>query len=275
MAIITLTRQSGSLGDEVGMLIARRLGYTFHDKKEIERRIIGKGLSKEEFVKFDERKPHLFDRFTKNRNKYLNYLSSVILEIASKGNCVIMGRGAFLFLRDVPNHITLRFVANKEYRLKYIKEITGVTTDKVALKMLATSDRMQADFYKSCFKYDLTDHSAIHATINTTLAPPDLTADMIVAGIQNNITKDVEESGGKRVEELVLAQEMTNKLIFENGLHIDDLWIIVRDGTILLQGMTSFHATVERAETILESEYSGYKVVSKIKCVQDNRFSKA
>ena len=114
MAIITLTRQSGSLGDEVGMLLARRLGYIYYDKKEIERRIIAKGLPKEEFMKFDERKPRLLDRFTKNRNKYLNYLSAVVLEIASEGNCVIMGRGAFLFLRDVPNHIAMRFVANKE-----------------------------------------------------------------------------------------------------------------------------------------------------------------
>jgi len=275
MAILTLTRQSGSLGDEVGMLLARRLGYTFYDKKEIEKRIIAKGLPKEEFMKFDERKPRFLDRFTKNRNKYLSYLSSVILEMASEGNCVIVGRGAFLFLRDVPNHITIRFVANPEYRLKHIKEITGITTDKIAQKMLVNSERMQSDFYKSCFKYDLNDHSAIHATVNTTLASPDLTADMIVAGVKSNITPEVEEMGRKRVAELVLAQEMTNKLIFENGLHIDDLWIIVRDDTITLQGMTSFHATVERAIMILESEYSGYKVVSKIKSVQDNRFCKA
>lgn len=46
MAIVTLTRQSGSYGDEIGMLIARRLGYTFYDKHEIERRIIAKGCQK-------------------------------------------------------------------------------------------------------------------------------------------------------------------------------------------------------------------------------------
>lgn len=275
MAIITLTRQSGSLGDEVGMLLARRLGYIYYDKKEIERRIIAKGLPKEEFMKFDERKPRLLDRFTKNRNKYLNYLSAVVLEIASEGNCVIMGRGAFLFLRDVPNHIAMRFVANKEYRLKYIKEITGITTDKVAEKLLVNSDKLQSDFYKSCFKYDLADHSAIQATVNTSLTKPDVTADMIVSGIKTSITPEIEEMGKKRVEELVLAQQMTNKLIFEHGLHIDDLWIIVHEKTVTLRGMTSFHATVERAVTILENEYSGYKVEPKIKCVQDNRLSRA
>lgn len=275
MAIITLTRQSGSFGDEIGMLIARRLGYTFFDKKEIEKRIIAKGLPKEDFLKFDERKPSLLDRFTKNRDKYLNFLSMVILEIAREGNCVIMGRGAFLFLRDVPNHITLRFVSTEKERLEHIKAITGVTIDKVALKILSDSDKRQSAFYKSCFKYDLTDHSMIQATINTALVPPDMLSEMIVAGVKNNVTPEIDAAGKKRVEELILAQEMTNKLIFEHGLHIDELWILVRDKTVLLHGLTSFHATVERAITILENEYSGYKVESEIRCVQDNRFSKA
>ena len=275
MAIITLTRQSGSFGDEIGMLIARRLGYTFYDKKEIEKRIIAKGLPKEEFIKFDERKPRLLDRFTKNRDKYLNYLSMVILEIAQEGNCVIMGRGAFLFLNSLPNHITLRFVSTLKERLNHIKEITGVKTDKVALKLIADSDKRQAQFYKSCFKYDLHNHDAIQATINTALVPPDMLSEMIVAGVKNNLTEQIENAGKKRVDELILAQQMTNKLIFEHGLHIDELWIRVEDKKVLLNGLTSFHATVERAITILESEYAGYKVESKIKCVQDNRFSKA
>ena len=125
MAILTFTRQIGSYGDEIGMMVARRLGYTFYDKNEIEKRIIAKGLPKEEFVKFDERRPSFRDRFTKSRDKYLNYLSAVILEIAAQGNCVIMGRGAFLFLSDVPGHIALRFITTPEQRLINIKEMTG------------------------------------------------------------------------------------------------------------------------------------------------------
>ena len=205
----------------------------------------------------------------------MNYLSAVILEIADEGNCVVMGRGAFLFLRDVPSHVALRFVSTKKARMKHIKELTGATNDKVAQKLLEDSDKRQRAFYKSCFRYDLTDHSMIYATINTALCPPDMVAEMISAGLKENVKPEIEEAGKKRVEELILAQEMTNKLIFENGLHIDEMWVIVRDKTITLHGTTGFHATVERAETILENEYAGYKVVSEIKCVQDSRFSKA
>ena len=275
MAILTFTRQVGSYGDEIGMMVARRLGYTFYDKNEIEKRIIAKGLPKEEFVKFDERRPSFRDRFTKSRDRYLNYLSAVILEIAAQGNCVIMGRGAFLFLRDVPGHIALRFITTPEQRLISIKEMTGFTNDKAALKFINTSDKRQRDFYKSCFKYDLSNPTTLHATVNTALVPPDILSEMLITGIKSYITPEIEAEDKKRVKELILAQEMTNKLIFEHGLHIDDLWIKVRENTITLHGLTSFHATVERATTILESEYSNYQVKSEIRCVQDSRFSKA
>ena len=275
MAIITLTRQSGSMGDEIGMLIARRLGYTFYSRKEIEQRIIEKGFTKEELKKYDERKPNFFDRFSKLRDQYLNYLSMVILEMARQNNCVIMGRGAFLFLRDMPNHLTIRFVSTQEKRLENIKTLVHTKSDKVALKMLIESDKRQRAFYKSCFHYDLNDHSLIHATINTASLNPDMVAEMIVAGIKNNISDEVEILGEQRIGELILAQKITNKLVFEHNLRIDELWVLVRNNVITLHGMTAFHATVERAITIINSEWAGYGIKDEIKCVQDSFSSKA
>ena len=275
MAIITLTRQSGSMGDEIGMLIARRLGYTFYSRKEIEQRIIEKGFTKEELKKYDERKPNFFDRFSKLRDQYLNYLSMVILEMARQNNCVIMGRGAFLFLRDMPNHLTIRFVSTQEKRLENIKTLVHTKSDKVAVKMLAESDKRQRAFYKSCFHYDLNDHSLIHATINTASLNPDMVAEMIVAGIKNNISDEVEILGEQRIGELILAQKITNKLVFEHNLRIDELWVLVRNNVITLHGMTAFHATVERAITIINSEWAGYGIKDEIKCVQDSFSSKA
>ncbi|MBR4463831.1 MAG: cytidylate kinase-like family protein [Treponema sp.] len=275
MAIITLTRQSGSMGDEIGMLIARRLGYTFYSRKEIEQRIIEKGFTKEELKKYDERKPNFFDRFSKLRDKYLNCLSMVILEMAQQNNCVIMGRGAFLFLRDMPNHLTIRFVSTQEKRLEHIKSLVNTDSDKVALKMLIESDKRQRAFYKSCFHYDLNDHSLIHATVNTASLNPDMVAEMIVAGIKNNISDEVEILGEQRIGELILAQKITNKLVFEHNLRIDELWVLVRNNVITLHGMTAFHATVERAITIINSEWAGYEVIDEIKCVQDSLSSKA
>ena len=141
--------------------------------------------------------------------------------------------------------------------------------------MLIESDKRQRAFYKSCFHYDLNDHSLIHATVNTASLNPDMVAEMIVAGIKNNISDEVEILGEQRIGELILAQKITNKLVFEHNLRIDELWVLVRNNVITLHGMTAFHATVERAITIINSEWSGYEVKDEIKCVQDSLSSKA
>ncbi|MBQ7160012.1 MAG: hypothetical protein IJS09_11415, partial [Treponema sp.] len=98
--------------------------------------------------------------------------------------------------------------------------------------------------------------------------------EMIVAGIKNNISDEVEILGEQRIGELILAQKITNKLVFEHNLRIDELWVFVRDKVITLHGMTAFHATVERAITIINSEWSGYEVRDDVKCVQDSVSSK-
>ncbi len=271
MAILTFTRQAGSLGDEVGMLVARRLGYTFFDRKEIEKRIIEKGFPAEKFHKYDERKPRFFDNFARDRDEYLNYLSNVVLEMAAQNNCVIMGRGAFLFLQDVPNHVPLRFISSTEARIKHVKELMHIESDKMALKVIADSDKQQEAFYKSYFHYDIRSQSKVFAAINTSLIPPDMFVDMLMAGIQQNGSPEVEKAGEKRVQELIVAQKISNSLIFEHKLPIDELWVRVKGKELIMYGLSSSSAIVERAVTIINSEYPGYEISSKIRCVQDFR----
>ena len=95
MAVITISRQVAALGDEVAGELAKRLGYKFITRKEIEKRIVELGFPENKMPKFDERKPGFFASLTKDRDEYLNYTQYAILEAAEKKNVVIIGRGAF------------------------------------------------------------------------------------------------------------------------------------------------------------------------------------
>ena len=271
MAILTLTRQAGSLGDEIGMLLARRMGYTYFDRKEIERRIIEKGFSAEKFHKYDERKPRFFDNFARDRDEYLNYLSNVILEMAHENNCIIMGRGSFLLLSGVPGHIPIRFVAEMESRIKHVKELMHIDSDKVARKVIEDSDKKQKQFYKSYFNYDIESHAKVFASINTSMLSPEMYVDMIMTGIEKNETPELQKESETRVGELILAQKISNALFFKHKLPIDDLWVRVKGQQMILFGITSSSAVVERAVTIVNSEFPGHEIISKIRCVQDYR----
>ena len=269
MAIITLSRQSGSFGDEIGMMIARRIGYTYFDRKEIEHRIIEKGFPEDRFKLYDERKPGFFASYAKTRDEYLNYLSMVVLEMAQENNCVIMGRGAFLLLSDVPNHIALRFVSTDAARSEHIKELLHIEDDKVALKTLRASDKRQRGFYKSYFDYDLLDPSRIHAIINTATMPTEIVAEMISVGVAQNVPASVEQAGEERVKELIIAQKVANKLVFEHKLAIDRLWVDVHGSVLTLRGITASSAIVERAVTIINAEFPAYEVRPEVRSVQD------
>ena len=68
MAVITISRQVAALGDEIADALAKKLGYVFIDRKEIEKRIVDLGFSEEKLKKYDEKKPGFFASLTKDRD---------------------------------------------------------------------------------------------------------------------------------------------------------------------------------------------------------------
>ena len=166
MAIIAISRQVAALGDEIAAAVAKKLGYTFITRKQIEDRIVELGFPKEKLQKYDEIKPGFFASLAKGRDEYLNYLQYAILEAASKGNCILIGRGSFVILEDVPNLISLRFVAKESVRAKRLeKEFNW--TEKQAMARINESAANRKGFHKSFFNVDNEDASHYMLTINT------------------------------------------------------------------------------------------------------------
>ena len=116
MAIITISRQVAALGDEIATALAQRMDYVFIGRQAIEQKIIDLGFPAEKLKKYDERKPGFFASLTKDRDEYLDYVQTAILEAANQNNCILIGRGAFAILENVPNVIAVRLVANDDIR---------------------------------------------------------------------------------------------------------------------------------------------------------------
>ena len=56
--------------------------------------------------KYDERKPGFFASLVKDRDEYLDYLQTAVLDAASEGDCILIGRGSFAILEDLPNLVS-------------------------------------------------------------------------------------------------------------------------------------------------------------------------
>ncbi len=268
MAIIAISRQVAALGDEVAQALAKKLGYTFIDRKEIEKRIIDLGFAEEKLEKYDEKKPGFFASLAKDRDEYLDYLQTAVLEAASSGNCILIGRGAFVILENIPNLLAVRFVAKEDIRIeRLMKEFDW--DEKQAMKRIEESDLNRIGFHKSFFNLSTDDASSFHMVLNTGVFDTESAANTLAQMAKSLITPEMEKEGAKKIADLLEAQKLVNVLIFEHKININFLRAVIDGDTVTLQGIADSGVIVEKAVTIAKEAMPGKTIESAISIVQD------
>jgi cytidylate kinase len=268
MAIITISRQVAALGDEIAAALAKDLGYTFIDRKMIEKRIIELGFPAEKMKKYDERKPGFFASLAKDRDEYLDYLQTAVLEAALANNCILIGRGAFVILEDLPNRIAVRFIAKDTARIsRLMREFNW--DEKQAQTRIDESDSNRFGFHKSFFNLVNEDPALFHLVINTGLVDIITVVKVIANLVKNTVTPEKEVASKAKIDDLLKAQRLVNTLVFEHKLNINFLHAVINGSTIILQGVADSAALSEKAVSIASSLMSGYTVESAISVVQD------
>ena len=268
MAVICMARQVAAMGDEISAEVARLLNYKFITRKDIEAQIVWHGFPKEKLRKYDEVKPGFFASLAKDRDEYLDYLQTALLEAANEGDCVLIGRGSAFVLDELPNMLSFRFVADHATRLERLEKEFNFT-EKQAQQRIDESDNNRRGFHKSFFNVDAEDPSNYHLVVNSGKLDIKAAAALIVSIVEADITKEREEAGRKKAAEMLLAQKLVNFLVFEHKISVNFLRAIVIEKKIVLQGIADSSAIVEKAVTLAQKAYPDYKVESAISVVQD------
>ena len=199
--IITIGREYGSGGREIGERVAGRLGIAYYDKELISLAAEKSGLS-HEFIERNEQRSEgaFFSGLAASAGYAGGFFShqtmplsesifiaqaQVIRDIAERESAVIVGRCADYILAGRDNVVNLFIFAPMETRVRRIMKLYSLD-EAAAMKKLATSDRERGNHY---FRY--TDQKWGKAQnydlcINSALMGIDKTVDMIVdlAGIQ-------------------------------------------------------------------------------------------
>lgn len=268
MAIIAISRQVAALGDEIATALAQKIGYRFITRHEIEAKIVELGFPAERLKKYDEKKPGFFASLVKDRDEYLNYLQTAILESAKEGNCILIGRGSYMILNSLPNLISLRFIAGDDIRMaRLMNEFNW--NEKQALQRITESDNNRKGFHKSFFNQDIDDPSHYLMVLNTGAFDVETASNAIASLEKSIITPEKEAAGQQKLEELLKCQHLVNKLIFDYKINIEFLHAVITENTVVLQGVADSSVLVERALKIASNELSGYQITSAISVVQD------
>lgn len=149
--IVTIAREHGSSGKQVGKLVAQKLGIPFYYKEMTALAAQESGLDKEFISDINKNSPDmLHDMYlsTKAVQHAVTAQSSIIRKIADNGSCVIVGRAADYILRDDPDVVRVFIYAPEEYRIARVMEVYGDTRAE-AEKNIRKSDDARAAYYRS------------------------------------------------------------------------------------------------------------------------------
>ena len=147
--IITIARQHGSSGKQIGKVVAEKLGIPFYYKEMTALAAQESGLDKEFISDINANSPDVL------RSLYLSCevvqqaitaQDKIIRKIADNGSCVIVGRAADYVLRNYKDVVRIYIYAPEEYRVKRIMEVYG-DSEEEAKKNLRRSDKARAAYY--------------------------------------------------------------------------------------------------------------------------------
>jgi cytidylate kinase len=180
MAIITVARQIGSLGNEIAAEVAQRLHYTLVDQTKLQMAANSYGMLKSELEEVHEKRPTLVTRYLTMRHRaYLDMIQTIIYDYARQDNVVILGRGAAVLLSDVPSALHVNIFAPFDRRVEAVMAHEGVTRP-LAEQLTKESDQDRAGYMKYLFARHWMDPLLYDVMINTAVITPEHACDFIV-----------------------------------------------------------------------------------------------
>lgn len=171
--IITIAREFGAGGGEIGRRTANELGIAYYDRDIILKTAVASGkLDPEQVRRWDERVPHefgftqsLFNFYDKPLSEELwNAQVRAIRELADRESCVIVGRNADYILREFDHCLRVFVHADRHWRLMHMRELMPDTPLEQIEADMRSADRARRNYcakrtgqvYGDSRNYDLT-----------------------------------------------------------------------------------------------------------------------
>ena len=199
--IITIGRQYGSGGKEIGKKLSEHYGIPFYDKELLKIAAKESGICEEMFESFDEKPTTSFlyslvmDPYALGYNAAsfdmpLNqkvFLASfdAIKKVADEGPCIIVGRCADYALRAYDHCLNVFVHASMDFKKQRIHDQYDIPMDKVeetSIKM----DKQRSGYYNYYTSRKWGDLRNYHLSIDTGFFGIDGAVDLIIRAVESS-----------------------------------------------------------------------------------------
>jgi len=199
--IITIGRQAGSGGREIGEKLAEYFGIKFFDKELLTRAAKESGFCEEMIQLHDEKPTNSFlynlvmdtYSFGYNASTFVDMPIShkiflaqfdTVKKIADEGACVIVGRCADYALSDYKNVLKLFIYADEKDRVKRVMKAYNMT-EKESLERITKTDKQRQSYYNYYSSKKWGKAESYDLCINSSLLGIDGTVKLIVQAVED------------------------------------------------------------------------------------------
>ncbi len=191
--VITVGRQYGSGGREIGTKLAERFGITYYDDLLLKKAAQESGLCEELFHSFDERPksflysialdPYSFSMSHINSKGSIEqqvYLATydTIKKLADEGPCVLIGRCADYALKGRTDVVNLFITAPLPSRIERVAKRNGISPDE-AKDRIRKTDKSRAAYYNFYSAKEWGDAKSYDLCIDSSLLGIEGTVDLL------------------------------------------------------------------------------------------------
>lgn len=264
MAILTISREYRSGGQEIGTAVAERMRYDYVGKERILADLRVQGARWISLLnEVDEDRPTIWDRFDWEYQGLMALMDSYIYDRAMDDRVVLVGRGANFLLEGLPHVLRVRLTAPIEQRVERVMRKDGVDR-KTAIRLIEKMDNDRAAFIRANFHRDWYDVAAYDMVFNTAVQTfPEITE--IVCGA-------LQEKAGKLTLEVwellrgrMLAARIKAHIATHTRLRIPTLKVFFDGKAIILQGTVRRTADLEAIGEIVMVSAQGAPVRNELR----------
>jgi CMP/dCMP kinase len=203
MRAVTISREYGSGGGEIGARLARRLGWDLVDHEIVAMVAEKMGITLQEAAARDEHAESFFARMLSTmqvtsggvthprplsvplrelQSTYHQTLTTSVQAAVEEGHVVIIGRGSQVLLAGRRDVLHVRIVAPMAQRITYVALREGVSVDDASLR-IRLKDRDRMNYLRTQYHLQSNDPLLYDLTINTAVLGLDSVVELIAAAL--------------------------------------------------------------------------------------------
>ena len=212
------------------------LDYTYVDKEQLFQDLERVGERWGQVAReLDEVSPTLWERYDWQYRGYIAQVEAILFKYAAADKVVIVGRGGFFLLRQVPFCLKVRLVASMEVRLARIMAQERLD-HAAARKLMMREDQDRAGYVFANYETYWDDQSNYDLILNTGNLTEEQTVDILVAALKE---KDnlATSAARENLADLALAAQIKARVATDPRVSVPTLKVSPEAGTMVVSGV--------------------------------------